>query len=38
MATSNDPPISTLYLPELLTACVTPFEVGGKQVDAVVVN
>ena len=35
MATSNDPPISTLYLPELLTACVTPFEVGGKQVDAV---
>jgi 4-hydroxy-tetrahydrodipicolinate synthase len=32
MATSTtEPPISTLYLPELLTACVTPFLPESKQ-------
>jgi 4-hydroxy-tetrahydrodipicolinate synthase len=36
MASSpNEPPISTHYLPDLFTACVTPFTTGGKQIDSV---
>ena len=31
MACSTEPPISTLYLPELLTACVTPFLSDAQQ-------
>jgi 4-hydroxy-tetrahydrodipicolinate synthase len=34
-SSSSESPISTHYLPDLFTACVTPFTAGGKQVDTV---